>query len=378
MSTTEIKLDKSKNIPYIENVCDYSLEYVIEEKNKVTKMTIIGDNSSGIIIDCLPGLNGFSSPSTRFKSKTTVLKRNNKKNDSINISKNMNTDSNSNKLNEVPFTSTFSDKKENNVVTQLENKTEHVSTSTNILTNIKNDESLSAVYSSFNENKQIPDVIKILNNVLESIFIPEDSIERQNYIYELTYPLNYSNSLDLREGTFLEPFSLINVIQFKENQEKSFNKFHCDMNTSHNVRHENIYFYEKTNINYQNKNIEFLDINNKNAFYVNKQTNQKEYISPLTHIVTKDISKNRIKPFYDYEYEFYLERYFNENYHDDNSSFYNSYKALNQNQKIFYENYLKDSTTIKYEKNDKYSMCGFDYSYTTGLGKSSIAFKGLE
>jgi hypothetical protein len=365
-----IQIDSSKNIPYIENICDYSIEYIPLLTN-TTKIET-KNNETGITINCLPRLNSFSSPSARFKSRTTILRRNNNSAITVNLGS-QRQDADVSKEEEKPNISYFEDKKEKDIIQNLSSNLEKTTTIENKTQNLLIDSSLKSSFLPFDENKNIPDVIKILNNELESIFLPENSIERQNYIYSLIYPRNYNNSLDLNEGRFLEPFSIINVIQFKEKQEKAFNKFHCDLNTSYNSRQENIYFSEKYNLNYKNESLQFFDNINNNTIFV-KKSSAKVYISPFSHIVLSDYTKNRVNPFVDKNEEQRELDFFNQNYiNDPDMFFYSCFKSTS-----FYQNFNRNNLTIKYEKDDKFNMCGFDYSYNDGIGKNSIAFKGIE
>ena len=415
--TIQISVSEDKIIPFIENIDSYYFNY---ENNNIlpNTSTIILDNiEDGIIINCLPSINNISFPKSNFfQNKLTFFEKNKKGY----IKNSLQNDFRINQINQkqqiIEKNLFFNDNKNSyniiDILSSNENKS-YTSFLTLYDSYLKNDiklESFLGINNLFNDSLlNYPNVISILNNEIEKQLLNFEINLLNYYIYYINYPINHSSYFNFNEGIHLEPFSISNVLQFKSKQEFEMNQFQIDIDQSKNSRNYENVFIEKVqnNTNFTsffdniNSNDNFLikssyqeidsyiekvledpitntifdslgnltknykskvkDSNNKKTVY------RKNFISSNSYIFS-DYKNNLLKPFNDNDKNII---YSSQNYNDL------TFKEIFKNNKLI-ENIRNRQSNVYYEKNEKFSSCGFDWSYTNSIGKNSIAFKGLE
>lgn len=336
------------------------------ENNQIVSGSLTRQVSNeGIVINCSPTLGNITSPNVIKNNEFSIFKNFVNKEISI-IQKLENKKDLLCQKNVQIKTAHFNDsKKINSILNILNDQNEK---STKIITDFdipfKEDQKFDKKYSSFDENIRLPNLIEILNNFEEAIFLPEDNNDRQNYIYQISYPLNYNNSINLNEGVGIEPFSLFNPIQFKTKQEFEFNRFWANIDNSLDTRNNSL--QQKDFMNIDEEHVAPCLENSSRSLYFVKGNSLKGFVSTQSYVFLDQ--KNKISPFHEKDIN---EDYKNKNYND--SSFKKIFKDLK-----LYESIVNREENVFFKENDKFTSCGFDYSYTNSLGKNSIAFKGLE
>jgi len=339
------------------------------ESNQISSGSLIRQIiKEGIVLNCLPRIGNIVSPNLVVNSQYSILKNSVNKEISIfQINSNLN---NLFQKDTIVSSSFFNDsKKENDNLLLLNDQSLK---KTNVTTDFdipyKEDERFNKNYLPFNENIVFPNVFHLLNNIEEAVLFPlvsyDDNIKMQ-YIKKFNYPINYNNSLDLNlEGKNLEPLAFMNEIQFKSKQEYEPNRFWASINNSINTRNQSISYSDATNLNDENFTSYYENIIPE-LYFVENYT-LKNFISTESFAVLPQ--QSNIISFKDEDIN---EVYSLNNYHD--LTFKNIFKNLR-----LYEEITNRENNILYKENDKFTSCGFDYSYTNSLGKNSIAFKGLE
>ena len=416
--TIQILVSENTIIPFIENVDSYYFTSKIDENiSNIQKSSVSDIILDGIIINCIPSINDISFPKSNFFINTlTFLKKNNKGYIKNNFQNDFKINQYSQIKEEKKKDSLFND--DNISITDFFNQTNISKKYTSITTLnnslLKNDikfEKILGVNTLFNDSLLIyPDIVSILNNQLENQFLIDPQYFNY-YINHINYPINHSSYFRFEEGIHLEPFSISNMIQFKNLKDLEYNKFNIDIDQTKSSRDIEIVFSNKKNEQLKPNFASFFDNNNignnflvkssiteiesyveryledsntntvfdlfgnltKNYKYKIKNINNKKtvygknFISVDSYIFSKD-QKNSIKPFQDNNKNII---YSNQNYNDL------TFKEIFKNNKLI-ENIQNEQSNIYYEKNEKFSSCGFDWSYTNSIGKNSIAFKGLE
>lgn len=350
---------------FLDQIPEDEIEIYQFENNQITSGSLIRQIiNEGIVINCNPLIGNISRPSLMKNNSFSILK--NFVNKEISIVQKKENKKNLYQEDIDIKTIEFNDSKKLFSISSLlqDQNTKITKSITSLNIPYRQDEKLNKLYSPFDENIKFPNTIEILNNLEEAIFLPEDSFDKQNYIYRLSYPLNYNNSMNLQEGVGIEPFSIFNPIQFKTKQEFEFNRFWANINNSLDTRNNAINQSSTININ-DEKQVSYLENITKSTYFV-KGNSLRGFVSTRSYIFLDKIVKN--KPFYDLDVNV---DYKNKNYSD------NGFKKVFGDLKL-YEKIINREENILFRENDKFTSCGFDYSYTNSLGKNSIAFKGLE
>jgi len=416
-----INVDINNSPPFVETSCGYYYVGITNYSNNVINQSKVQSQVlEGIILNCTPSISNITLPSSNFfQNKSSVLKKNVKKSKRIGADTDFERVSIKNKQEYIEETIYFKDI-ESKEIFQLLNENINKKTSFKNIKNhsLKVDEKLiikdNFIYNDSIPNFNYPEPIKLLNNEIEQQLLQIDDPLLQYYIYYIHYPMNHVSYINFNEGIHIEPLSFSSQIQFKTKQEFEYNRFYSNLDQSHDSRFNTIQFANKFNSNVslnkeftsffdntnlknnqfiyknsykkidsylttylndnitntiydstgkitKNKKYKVYDSNNKNNIY------SKNFISPSTYIFL-DNKKKSISPFNDNDQN---KIYTNSNYNDL------TFKEVFKNNKLI-ENIQNRQSNIYYESNEKFSSCGFDWSYTNSIGKNSIAFKGLE
>lgn len=416
--TIQISISENRIIPFIENIDSYYFNYENYQSESEQKTSVFDNINDGIIINCLPSIGNISFPKSNFfQNGLTFFEKNKKGYIKNNLQNDFRINQFKQKQQNIQIENSFNDSSsnDNDILNILNSNEEKNSTSFVDLNNsfLKNDiklEKYLGINTLYNDSLLgYPDIISILNNEVEKQLLQLDSPYLEYYIYYINYPINHSSYFNFNEGIHIEPFSISNVIQFKSKQEYEINRFNSDINQTKNSRNFEVVFTDKEeniskfnsffdNINISNnfllkssykeidsyiekilqdpitnqifdsfgnltKNVKYKinDVNNKKAVY------KKDFISSNSYVFS-NYEKNSLKPFEDNDKNII---YSNQNYNDL------TFKEIFKNNKLI-DNIQNEQSNIYYEKNEKFSSCGFDWSYTNSIGKNSIAFKGLE
>lgn len=353
------------NTAFLDETPEEEFDIIQTENNQILSGSLTRQIiNEGIVINCSPIIGDVISPDCLTTNNFSIFKNFVNKDVSIlqKRQKNLNFYQNQIEIKTIEYNDS---KKIFSILSLLEDQNEKI---TKVITDFsvpyRQDEKFNKRHSLFNENVKMPKIIEILNNLEEVVFLPEDDTDRQNYIYRLSYPLNYNNSINLQEGVGIEPFSIFNPIQFKTKQEFEFNRFWANIDNSLDVRNNAINQSNIININ-DEKQASYLENITKSTYFV-KGNSLGGFVSTQSYVFLDKTIKN--KPFYDLDTNV---DYKNKNYSD------NGFKKVFGDLKL-YEKIINREENILFKENDKFTSCGFDYSYTNSLGKNSIAFKGLE
>jgi len=396
---------------------------IIEKNEEVAARTnVLEIKDAGIIINCKPSIGDNTKRNSNFfQNKTTLLNKNKKQLTNIIFQEDI--DSNSLKqINEQKNYESFVNETNyiinniRNVLNVLNSNLEKTTRFINLDSTFHLSDNLLVnnlgVNPYFNDNLisfNYPSAIKILNNDVEKDLLPVDDPLRQQLIYSIRYPMNHMSHINFNEGMHIEPFAITNQIQFKTKQEYEFNRFYSNINNSQDTRGNVIEFKFKYNNN-DTKNIQFYDNINSKTIMINSKKNE-EIDSYIEEYFEDDItgkvidsqgnlsknrkfriknSNNKRKVFSNFfispqSYIFLDNRLPIAPFNDNNQNVIYSelnyhdltFKEIFKNNKLI-ENIRNRQSNVYYEKNEKFSSCGFDWSYTNSIGKNSIAFKGLE
>jgi len=416
-----INVNINNSTPFVETQCGYYYVGITDYNLTTSQQTKVSSQIlEGIVLNCTPSISNITLPSSNFfQNKKSVLIKNIKKNKNIKADSDFERISIKDKQEFIEETIYFKDVKDKEIFQLLDEDIDKKTSFKNIKNHsLKVDERLiikdNFIYNDSIPNFNYPEPIKLLNNEIEKQLLQVDDPLLQYYIYYIHYPMNHVSYINFNEGVHIEPLSFSNQIQFKTKQEFEANRFYSDINQSHDSRSNMISFTNKysSNIKLNKEFTSFFDNTNlknnrfiyKNSFqkldsyittYLNdnitntlfdstgKVTKNKKYkvydsnskkniysknfISPSTYMFLEN-KKNNILPFNDNDQN---KIYTNSNYNDL------TFKEVFKNNKLI-ENIQNRQSNIYYEKNEKFSSCGFDWSYTNSIGKNSIAFKGLE
>jgi len=392
-----------------------------EERN-LDSTKVLEIKNEGIFINCRPSINDNTKKnSILFQNKTSLLNKNKKFLTNVIFSEDI--DSNNLKqINEQKNYNSFINET-NYIVNNIRNVLNILNSNSEKSTRIINLDDLYTLKDQrlvntlginpyFNDSLlsfNYPSPIKILNNEVEKDLLQLDDPLANQLTNSIRYPMNHTTHISFEEGMHIEPFAFTNQIQFKTKQEYEFNRFHSNINNSQDNRGNVLQFTNKFSSN-ETKNISFFDNINSKTLMIKSTNNQlidsyiEEYYEDNTTGNIFDsqgrLSRNRkyrirdasntksvlsnsfispdsfiflnnslpIKPFNDNDKNTI---YSDSNYNDL------TFKEIFKNNKLI-ENIQNRQSNIYYEKNEKFSSCGFDWSYTNSIGKNSIAFKGLE